>query len=273
MLHEQVLVLHLNISVWGAEKTDRALSNEILEGYESNNRAGKFIKNLLGGKCAMLDELKSFAQTCRIQIRRMSLPYRDGSMLVPCQSFMTIMGKVSELEQEFNQKVEEFVAAYPQLISEARTTSRLINESEILSDDEVRAKFKFEHHLEPLPTNNCFDGLMGDQEEGLQEKLNQHINSVMERGKNELKFRLKERAETTLATLQNTKRQMDKRVPRKNLEAIELIRSLNITQDPDIEVICNILQDISERWEVLRDSILDRGTSINAINTLISTYY
>lgn len=274
MLSENVLILHFNIGVWGAEKTDRTISDEVCEDRQADKKAGKFIKSLLGGKCDELTDIKNYSQLCRLQIRRITLPYKDGAVLVPHTEFMSVLSKVRELEETFNGKVDEFVEVYPQLIEQAKAKARnLLQDFEFPSEQEVRSKFTFEHWMEPLPEGNCFDKVQVDDKDSLQEKLNNRLNKVMEEGKRELKSRLRGRVEATLTTLQNTKRQMDKRVPKGNLEMIEICNALNITKDDAIESIGDILKDVSDRWDGLRSNILERGNAITSLNTVLRVYY
>lgn len=274
MLSENVLVLHFNIGVWGAEKTDRVISNEVCEGKQADKKAGKFIKSLLGGKCDELTDIKNYSQLCRLQIRKLTLPYKEGAVLVPHTEFMSVLTKIRELQETFNGKVDEFIEVYPQLIEQAKAKARnILQDFEFPSEQEVRSKFTFEHWMEPLPEGNCFDKIELDEKDDLQDKLNERLNKVMEQGKRELKSRLKMRIETTIATLQNTKRQMDKRVPKNNLEMVEICGALNIMNDKDVSEIGDILKEVSDKWDALRGDILSRGNAINSLNTVLKVYY
>jgi len=120
MISDSVMVLQYRIGVWGAEKTDRVISNEVCDSKRAEHDAGKFIKNLLGGKCESLTAIKNCAQNARGIIRRMTLPYNTSSVMVPNALLMSTLEKMKELERQFESFVDAFIAEYPDILEEAR---------------------------------------------------------------------------------------------------------------------------------------------------------
>lgn len=271
MISDNVMVLNYRIGVWGAEKTDRQISNEVCESHQAEPEAGKFVKNLLGGKCDELKAIKNAAQNARMTINKITLPYRDGSVMIPNTLLIETLQKISELENQFNSLVSEFVEMYPDIIERARTrTNNLFDPSQCPSQEQVRSKFTFDYSLEPLPQRNNFDSILGveDMVERLKSDLDRRLNSVMEQATTELKNRLLERLVITSQSIHSQK--INRRIPKTNSEIVGLCRRLNITQNTDVISLCDALDEVGNRWEIIKVDLASQNDAVFNLNTLIN---
>lgn len=251
MFTNSVSVLQFKVSVWGAEKTERSISDEVCENANADRKAGKFIKSLLGGKCEELIAIKNFAQLSRLTIRNMTLPYNSGAVMIPNEKLMSVLEKLKSIEDTFYGLVENFIRAYPEIVERARERSAsLFKEGQCPSIEEVRGKFNFSYHLEPMPDSNSFDRALGldairDQ---IKEGLESQIEKVFKNAERDLENRLIDRARTLYDKLSgDSTRKISSQVFNKTAQIIRDVNSLNVRNSTRISELATALSEIASK--------------------------
>lgn len=251
MLTEKVSVLQFKIGVWGAEKTERSISDEVCENAKADKKAGKFVKSLLGGKCEELKAIQNFAQLCRLTIRKMTLPYNSGAVMIPNTKLIEVLERLKASETTFNDLVENFIRAYPDIVERAKERSAdLFKEGQCPSVEEVRQKFSFDYHLEPMPDSNNFDRALGLDtiRDSMKENLDAQLERVFKNAEYELKNRLLERARTFYERFSgDSTRKLSSTLFKTTAEIIKAVKSLNVRNSTEIDELANSLSEIASK--------------------------
>jgi hypothetical protein len=111
------VLIDLNISVWTARKLDKRVSKEIDINKGTTTNAGNYNKHLLAGS-DQLEKIQKLATEIRDWHGRYTLPWSDGgTRLLPMTTFFDYKQRLGEYEQEFTQRVDEFITNYPNIIT------------------------------------------------------------------------------------------------------------------------------------------------------------
>lgn len=272
MFTDVVSIIQYKISVWGAEKTDRSISDEVCQSKNADTNAGKFIKSLLGGKCDELKAIQNYAQMARLALKRITLPYQNG-LMVPNSQLINVIDQIQAIRHQFNILVDEFVEVYPDIIQRAKErNSELFDER--LCPHDVRSKFAFTFHVEPLPDSNMFDRSLGldTLKEQIKLDLENQMKQVFKNAENELINRLEGRAKVLYDRLSDfdSKRQLDNRLFKTSLKLVDECLRLNVTNNSEVIRIADTLTQVCTKdGEFYRSNPLDRNAAITVIGNLL----
>lgn len=276
MFTNSVTIIQYKIGVWGAEKTERSISDNVCEQAHADKKAGKFIKSLLGGKCEELKAIQNFAQLARITIRNMSLPYNTGAVMVPNVKLVEILEKLSKINSDFNSLVQDFLDAYPTIVERARERSAdLFKEGQCPSINEVANKFNFQYHLEPMPDSNSFDKTLGldNIRDQIKHDLEKQIDRVFLHAENELESRLLERSKTLLERLTaDSSRQISNKVFKKTKEVAQDVLSLNVRGNQKINDIATTLLGIASNNSEYYANPLNKPQAISELRQILGIW-
>ena len=275
MLSENVSILQYKIGVWGAEKTERSISDEVCENAQADKKAGKFVKSLLGGKCEELKAIQNFAQLSRINIRNMSLPYNSGAVMVPNAKLMEVLENLKAIEETFKGLVDNFIRAYPEIVERARERSAsLFKEGQCPSAEEVRSKFSFNYYLEPLPNSNSFDKALGLDtiKEKMKGDLESQIERVFKHAEYELEQRLLDRARQFYERLNSdSTRKISSKFFSGNTTIISGVRSLNVRGSTTISELADTLSEINKNGEYYLNP-LNREEALGKLRQILGIF-
>lgn len=151
------VLTELNISVWTANKLDRATTNKLTADSKASTDAAQVRKNLMAGTTLRKD-IADFAAGCRLWHNSRTLPWSDrGARLLPTSLFMAYKQEANARRDRFNQMVTQFLTDYPQLKAQAQQhLGDLFNEADYPNADEVASKFGFRLVFSPVPESGDF---------------------------------------------------------------------------------------------------------------------
>ena len=234
--------VELSISCWTARKLDKRVSQEVDATNGTKARAGNYNKNLLAGT-QKLDNIVKFAANARAWHNVNTLPWSDnGLRLLPVENFLPYKERLSELEQEYNALVQDFLTSYPDLVDAAAfQLSNLFDRSEYPAAEDIAGKFRFRYMFSPVPTAGDWRISVGQQARNELEM--QCNNAIEERVKGAMKeawSRLHECLSHVSERLEDSGQDAKKKVFRDSLvenaqDLIEMLKVLNVTKDPELE--------------------------------------
>jgi hypothetical protein len=110
------MLVELNISVWTANKIDKDASRKVADDNHAAADSGHFRKNLMAGSTLRKD-IADYAAGCRMWHSTRTMPWADrGPRLLPTSLFFDYKTEANARETYFNNKVSEFLIAYPSLV-------------------------------------------------------------------------------------------------------------------------------------------------------------
>lgn len=233
------ILVELNISVWTASKLDRGATESVTADNKAVSSAAKVQKNLMAGT-AKRKEIADYAASCRLWHMKHTLPWSDkGARLLPTTLLLEYRQQMAKMEDRFNTMVRDFIADYPNLVTQARgNLGDLFDANDYPSAQEVAGKFGFRFVYSPLPEAGDFRiDLPAQEMEEIKRQYaaaqDERVNEAMRNAWGQLHDMLTGIAEK-LADTGESKRYHETLVT--NAASLcGLLTHLNVTGDPKLE--------------------------------------
>lgn len=247
-ISSSAVLVDLNISVWTGRKMDKKISAEIDADHSTQVRAGNYHKALMAG-AQELEAISKYASQMRQWHSQQTLPWSDaGTRLVPTVRLFDYKAELAIREREFEHLINEFLIAYDTLVQGAQfRLGSLFNADEYPPRDVVASKFGMRYVFSPLPTSGDFRVDIGN--EGLEE-LKQQFDTQQDRYIQQAMLDVWLRVKDVAERLSNQLRVDDSGGKGKlyqstldgALDLCEMLRSMNLTNDPELDQVRKNLQ-------------------------------
>jgi len=245
------ILVDLNISLWSGRKQDKKVSGEVDAAKQTRTKAGNYHKNLFAGT-DKLEKVQSVAGKIRNWHLRQTLPWSDtGTRLLPMGNFFEYKQELAAMQQEFDDAVRDFIAAYPTLISAAAfQIGALFNRDDYPSEDKIAHKFSIRTVFHPVPLasdfrveaeNNLKNELQEQYEKMYREREESTAKELWDRLHEYLKTlvdRLEKKQQAAVASANGNKTkagQFHEAHLENGVELCSLLSRLNIMNDPQLE--------------------------------------
>ena len=237
------MLTELNISVWTANKIDKDASRKVADDNNAAADSGHFRKNLMAGSTLRKD-IADYAAGCRLWHSTRTMPWADrGPRLLPTSLFFDYKTEANARETYFNNKVSEFLLAYPRLVQTAQNyLGDLFNRDDYPHPDEVASKFGFRLVFSPVPDAGDFRLDLPKQELDAmrmqyEANANERVAAAMQEQWGKLRdmvFRMSEKL-TEPEDGDEDKRRWHDTFLTNAQEMCGMLTHLNITRDPTLE--------------------------------------
>lgn len=239
------MLVEFNASVWTARKLDRGVTDEVVRDKGAAEKgAARVNKNLLAGR-KELEVIQQFVSEIRNFVYANTLPWSDsGLRLLPVIKFQSFNADMTQHEDKYWKLCEDFVTVYPSLITaQAMALGTMFKRDEYPSPDTIKGKFGFNVNYMPVPTSGDFRVDVGDAAQAeLQKQLaalaDKRVESAMAdvraRISDHLK-RMSDRLTVDIVDGQPKPRRFHDTLVDSGLDLCDMVKSLNITQDADLE--------------------------------------
>lgn len=257
----------LNISVWEGRKLDRTTQAEVLANKGAKSRRAASVSKHLFSECPALEAIKTLRGEIRIWFNRRTLPWDDNNgRLITTRQYLEIMAEVAKFETKFKDLVRVFINTYQTEISkQAFEMGALFDRSEYPTEDEVRDKFRFALSVTPVPLSGDFRVDIGNEaaaqlrkqyEQAMQQRVAGAVSDTWQRIKTQVEW-VRERmvavlehdpdAVEEIPTTDDTGAVVSVEIKKKRrpklyesmleqgLELCNLLKDLNVTDDPKLE--------------------------------------
>lgn len=239
------LLVEFNASVWTARKLDKNATDEVVANKRAAAKdAARVNKHLLAGR-KELEDIQSLVGHIREFVYDNTLPWSDsGIRLLPTVRFMEFNDRMGQYEEEFNTQVNAFVDIYPSLITaQAMALGDMFNRNEYPSAGEMAHKFSFRLNYMPVPKAGDFRVDVGNEaQQELQNRLaklaDERVESAMKNARERLKThldRMMERLKIEEVNGKISKSRIHDSLIEGGLELCDVLKALNLTNDPDLE--------------------------------------
>lgn len=240
-LKEKVMIINLNIGQWSARKYDKNVSREVEQSHNAND-AGRFNKLLIANEA--LKEIGKISNSARTYHYFNTLPWGDnGDRILPAANYFPYLAEMSKFKNDFENKVSEFIARYPDLKQDAKIRlGTMFNENDYPFTDDVQRKFSFRFSFMPVSDATDLRVQINDEE------INRIKSDIEETVKTRISFaesEFIERIKETVSHYANTLKEPDK-IFRDSLvgnieQLIEISPLLNFTKNQHI---CEVTETI-----------------------------
>lgn len=241
-LQEKAMLVDLSVRQWTGRKFDRAVTASVNGMAGAAKDAGRYNKQLV--RRDALAPITLCASRVRNFHYRMTLPWSDGGQrLLPAKFFMDYRDRLSEMKEEFERAVDEFLNWYSlNRQGEATRLGHLFNLSDYPPVSELRKCYDISAEFFPVPAAEDFRTSISANEQD--EVRRQIVESIAARQKKIL-MDCQARA---LKALPSSKSSISFSYPvvlSKLEKSAEQLEGLNVMDDPKVTELSNQLRAVS----------------------------
>lgn len=255
-LASRAMVVSLSISQWSGRRLDREITDEVNQSHNAAADAGRFNKMLLPKEA--LAGIISVVSETRTEFLKRTLPWMDnGSRIMAADAYMAHMSWIRRQRSKFDRAVDEFIAAYPGYVNDARVRLNGMFKADDYPDSDVlRAKFAVDCKVLPVPTSDDFRVNMSEaQAANIRREIEEQVTEATTAAVRDIYERVAEatgRMVERLNAYRPSKGKGDKSegVFRDSLvenvrDLIAILPALNITGDPQLTEIAEKLKPLA----------------------------
>jgi hypothetical protein len=235
------MLVELNISVWTANKVDKAASRKVADDNQAASDAGQFRKNLMAGS-SLRKQIADYAAACRLWHNTRTMPWADrGPRLLPTSLFFDYKTEVDGRQAYFRDLVNRFESEYPTLQRTAQNyLGALYDATDYPSVEEMRSKFGFRLVFSPVPEAGDFRVDLPAQElmemrDRYEQAANDRVSHAVKEQWGKLHDMLSRMSEKLIEPDGDDTRRWHDTFLTNAHEMCSLLTHLNITRDPELE--------------------------------------
>jgi hypothetical protein len=269
------MLVELSISTWTARKLDKKISTQVDLDNGAKTKVVNANKNLMAGT-GVLDTIVKYAANARAWHLSQTLPWTDnGSRLLPMSNFMNYKKQLGELEANYEALVDKFIIAYPNLVSAAAfQLGTLFDRNEYPDESSLKKKFKFTYSFFPVPTAGDFRidineeakaEIMANCNSAYQDRLNNAMREAWSR----LHDCLSRMSERLTDNADGSRKIFRDSLVENGVELVTMLKHLNITQDPKLELARRELQVAIGAHDL--DSLRDNSNAREAVKMRVDS--
>jgi hypothetical protein len=166
-VRDHALLANMSIGMWGANRTDKKLLDEVKQHHGATGDVGKLIKNILAGADERLKDVHSAYTAARSKHYEFTLPWvadphakrNEGPRLLPHRLFQDYAVAISKIRKDAEEKLRIFLEEYPQLVQQAKANLAGMADAEYPTVEEIKSAFRMHVDFEPVPESAQFRGL------------------------------------------------------------------------------------------------------------------
>jgi hypothetical protein len=269
------MLVELSISTWTARKLDKKVSTQVDLDNGAKTKVVNANKNLMAGT-GVLDTIVKYAANARAWHLSQTLPWTDnGSRLLPMSNFVNYKKQLGELETNYEALVDKFIIAYPNLVSAAAfQLGSLFDRNEYPDENSLKRKFKFTYSFFPVPTAGDFRidineeakaEIMANCNSAYQDRLNNAMREAWGR----LHECLSRMSERLTDNADGSRKIFRDSLVENGVELVSMLKHLNITQDPKLELARRELQAAIGAHDL--DSLRDNSNAREAVKLRVDS--
>ena len=274
----RALLVNTNVRVWTGEKRDRAITRELCNRMGAEDNAVRANKSLLGEH---IRGVQTAERNVRQAVNERTLPWMDdGTRILKGAAFMAFTETMAEPVRLFDEAVDAFVAAYPEIKYEARRRlGDAYEEKDFPAQCRLKERFGVKLTYLPVPSSEDFRVRLSDEEiatvrrnteAALRDTVNDAVRALLDR--------LQEPVARMATRLRLFRRNNSGKVQhpfRDSLvenvrDIIKIAPTLNLMDDPRIAQLCTDIErsltahdaDQLRSSARLRESVADEADAI-----------
>ncbi len=283
-LEERALLVKLTISNWTASKTDKEVTDGVIEEQRAHSGAGRFTKRLFGKHA--LKEISKTVGSARIAHRTLTLPWEDnGNRIITTEGYQHYSKTMRRYRQIMEEHVTGFIENYEDYIKQAREElGKMFHRDDYPDVGEVKMKFAFDVEPTPIPTSMDFRAKVSDSEAKAIAK------DIEKRQKARLDNAMKDVWQRIADVTEKMVEKLTEYVPAKDnglkgaegvfksslisnvTDLAEILPSLNINNDPELKRLHKQMIDDLTKYDAdeLKGDAKKRATTAKAARQVLS---
>ena len=280
------LIVEFNASVWTARKLDRKVTDEAISSNGAKAQDSvRANKNLMASRTE-LSEIQQLVTKVRNYIYDNTLPWSNsGQQLLPTSKFLEFDKRMAVYKEEFDEAVKKFVTIYPTLITaQAMALGSMLNRADYPPAGDIARRFAINYDYFPVPAAGDFRVDVGNQASAeLKARLEGVATARIDAALGDLKTRLgehlrrmSERLVTDIDPVSGEPkhRKFTSTLVTSAYDLCDLVRGLNVTNDPDLARACKVLENAlaGTSAESLRTDAIKRADVKKEVDSLLGAF-
>lgn len=236
-LNRKAMLVTLNISYWSSRKYDRKVSQEVADSHKTDQRAGRYRKNLLPVDAPSYQAVRNAISAARDEHYKHSLPWSsDGARILPAANFQRYADAMREKRAAFDKAVREFIVEYPTLREQAKEALNTMYQSEDYPvPADIVDRFGFATKVYPLPSGEDFRVDLTNVNVGdIRNQIEQETKAAVAEGMKDAYARLHDVVSRMSARLGDPDGKFKNSLVGNIRELCDLLPSLNLTGDVEL---------------------------------------
>ena len=275
------MLVDLNISTYSGRKQDKATQEEVTTSKGAGSKQAASVYKNLFANCAELMAITKFQARARAEHYRLTLPWSDnGSRLLPTASLLDYTATMGKYQNEFDQLVAAFVAKYDTLVAAAAfQLGTLFDRDEYMSSGRVAQRFYMGISYTPLPSSGDFrldieSEVQADLIKQYEARTQQLLAQANQDAWTRLHTVLTKLSDRLIVDEDGKKNVFHDTIVTNAEELCDLLKSLNVTGDADLERARRRLQEAMEGVtpKELRDELSTRLDVKRQVDVMLESY-
>lgn len=277
-ISDRAMLVGLTIRQFNPVKTDKTITQEVADKHGSEVSMGRYAKSVIAKSAC--DTLRRLASSIRLEHYRRTLPWsEDGARILTSAGYNEYSEWMRKSHDEWDAAVITFLADWDGFVSDARIKlNGLFRADDYPTRTQLEGKFAFRWTVKPVPVGNDFRVVLGatevaairnDIEAGLQLTIQEAMKDVWGRMRD------------VVQNMATRLRAYDPHNPGANpfrdslvgniIEMIEILPSLNLTQDREMERLMSEMKRLTEvDGKTLRDNMIVREDVAQRAEAILS---
>lgn len=234
-LSEKAMLCAVHISLWYGQTTDEAVSAKVAQDAGTHRDAGNYRKRLLPRICPEHDAIREAARDIRRLHWRYSMPWaEDAVRVLPAAVFWEFTDDLRAKKEQFNEAVDNFVAALPDIKQLAKAELRgLYDETSYPTD--MRGRFAIRQQFMPLPDSGDFRVDLGEgKADAIREQIEHDVRAQLADSTHELYERLFAGVKRAAERLSDPEAKFKDSLILNLRDLCSLLPKLNVVGDPEL---------------------------------------
>lgn len=287
-LASSALIVSVEVHVWTATKQDRVISDEVTSNKGASSDAGKFTKNLLSAD-PHHKRLVNYRQTVYNWLQRATFDWSGRMRLLPTFDLVNFNKAFSEHDLAFNRLLDDFVLAYPSIVSNAAfKQGSMFDRSEYPDVQHIRNKFSITKFITNVPEGDFRSAVSEALADDLYDHYTNQTRSIVDAITTDAKARLIEVAErmrnscvevrADLEAEADGKPQRRRKIYESTLNGIssmvDTLKAFNPNGDPELQEMVTALEDAVKGVTLtdLRESAAARADLHDDLDDILSKF-
>ena len=233
----KAMLVKFSSSCWGAKKNDREVAQEVAEKHKSDANMGKFTKVLLASEHR--EAYKKVAREAYSYHRANTLPWDEGTGLLPASKFWKYNEEMERLKREAETHAEAFATEYRKQwdngLSEYRKAlGDLFDKEDYPEPSHVRAKFGIKIRVSAITNPNDFRVQLGSGGEKVRQQMLEDMKVDLQEAMKEPYRRLFKAISKIHDRISEADAKFRDSLIDNAKELVEILPELNVTNDPEL---------------------------------------
>jgi hypothetical protein len=173
------ILVAVDIRMWTATRQDRDTSEEVTTAKKADKNAGRFTQHLLADN-PKHKKVLNYRQTVYNWMQRRTYPWSGSQNILPVSELPKFMSEYANHNLEFNKLVDEFIADYPQIVSDmAFKMGDMFRRENYPTADQARSKFSMDLYTAEVPQGDFRVAIAEDLAEDLHNNYTRQAGNLV----------------------------------------------------------------------------------------------